>query len=470
MIFPGHEIAKATGGRLVIDGPSGAICTDTRKLQPGQWFLALVGERFDSHNFLETANKAQCAGIIAHHAPEGWSRGFVEVPDTLIALQDLARHGRRCFPGPVVAITGSVGKTTTRTMIALALESLGPVHQTDGNFNNHIGLPLTILAAPVDAAVWVLEMGMNHAGEIQLLQDIAKPTIRVITNVGAAHLEGLGSIEGVAAAKGELFDGARPGDILCINADDPLVDALHVPPGAHVLRYGSSDPCNVMLTDAVIDRETLSTRYRIETPHGIVRGTLRSPGLHLAHNATAAVAVSTALGAPSDGLGERIGKYQPIGMRLRVENGPRGEMIINDAYNANPMSMAASLKTLSSLTSPREHEENKRIALLGDMLEMGAGEAQAHEGVLSLAKSLPLDLIGIAGPRFAAAARELGMEADPKLIIADDAVSLGHATRSKVSSQDLVLLKGSRGLHMEQILLTWKEADPGAEVSLGDNH
>jgi UDP-N-acetylmuramoyl-tripeptide--D-alanyl-D-alanine ligase len=444
MSFDAHEIARATGGRLVRPGPTGPVSTDTRRIQPGDWFLALAGERFDAHDFLGVADAARCAGVIAKRVPEGWTRGFVQVPDTLIALQDLARAVRKDHTLPVIAITGSAGKTTTRALIACALSPLGRIHQTPGNLNNHIGLPLTLLQAPVDASAWVLELGMNHAGEISLLADICRPTIRLITNVGAAHLEGLGSIEGVARAKGELFDGAFPGDLCIVNADDAHVSSLPIPPGVAVLRYGSPQGVDIRLTDAAVDPTSLSTRYRVETPSGVVFGQVPSPGLHLASNACAAIAVAFALHVPTEAIAASISTYAPVGMRQRIESGPGGIRVINDAYNANPLSTRAALDTLATVTGTR------RVALLGDMLELGPGEAEGHRDILSHALGLGLDLIGLAGPRFAHAAESLGVTKD--VICAPDATGLAAAIRTQLLPGDLVLLKGSRGIAMEGIL------------------
>jgi UDP-N-acetylmuramoyl-tripeptide--D-alanyl-D-alanine ligase len=444
MRFEAAEIARATGGRLVNRGPAGPVGTDTRRIQPGDWFLALAGERFDAHDFLGVADAARCAGVIAQRVPEGWTRGFVQVPDTLVALQDLGRAVRKDCNLPVIGITGSAGKTTTRAMIGCALAPLGRIHQTAGNLNNHIGLPLTLLSAPLDASAWVLEMGMNHAGEIALLQDICRPTIRLITNVGAAHLEGLGSIEGVARAKGELFDGAQPGDICIVNADDAHVASLPIPPGVEVIRYGSSMGVDIRLTDAAVDPATLSTRYRVETPNGVVFGQIPSPGLHLASNACAAIAVALAVHVPNDTLSKSIATYEPVGMRQRVEAGPHGIRVINDAYNANPLSTRAALDTLAAVAGTR------RVALLGDMLELGPGEAEGHRDMLSHALGLKLDLIGVAGPRYTQAA--LGLGVSGKVVCAPDAEALAAAIRTKLAPGDLVLLKGSRGLAMERIL------------------
>lgn len=458
MIFRADEIASATGGRLVQSGPAGPVGTDSRRLQPGMWFLALVGENFDGHDFLPHALAAGCAGVIASRAPKGWTAGLVLVPDTLRALQELASWVREAYPGVVVGVTGSAGKTTTRAMAALALEGLGPVHQTEGNLNNLIGVPLTILRAPLAAAAWVLEMGMNHLGEIWRLQEIGRPTVRLITNVGAAHLEGLGTLEGVAKAKGELFAGARAGDICCVNLDDPRVAAMPIPAGVRVLTWGQHRDAEVRLTDAVVDNEQLVTRFRVEVGDQAVLGQIRSPGLHLARNATAAVAVAVAARAPLEGLGRRLGRYEPVGMRNRVETRADGVRVLNDAYNANPMSMAASLRALSEIRGGR------RVALLGDMLELGASEAASHREVLELALSLGLDLIGVAGPRFGEAARALGVEA--RVILAPDATALGERMRGTLHARDVVLVKGSRGVAMERALA----ALDGEATTRGEAH
>ena len=452
MIFTDTELSTWSEGLCVQRGPPGPISTDSRRIRPGDWFLALVGERFDAHDFLPMADAAGCAGIIAQHAPEDWPHGFVRVDDTLVALQRIAQRARRSLSMPVVGITGSAGKTTTRALTALVLEPLGDIHQTAGNLNNHIGLPLSIVHAPVDSAAWVLEMGMNAFGEIDLLQQISEPQVRVITNIGAAHLEGLGSIEGVAKAKGELFDGARPGDILCINMDDSHVRSLPLPEGVRVIRYGSDPACEICLTDAQVDPSSLSTVFRIETPHGVVRGRLESPGLHLASCALAAVAVGVALRVPVDGMGQRLGQYEPVGMRQRIETGPAGSRVINDAYNANPLSMRASLETLGSL------EAGRRIALLGDMLEMGDAAVEAHREIAQLALGLELELVALVGPCFRTATADLS-SSGPELLRAETAEALATMLMGRVEGSDLILVKGSRGIGMERVLRRLKEED-----------
>jgi len=456
MILSPAEMAAATGGRLVGDGVPGRVCTDTRALGPGDWFLALVGDRFDAHDFLDQADAAGVAGVIAQRVPEGWTRGALVVEDTLIALQDLARAARAKFDGrPVIGLTGSAGKTTTRAMIAAALSSLGVIHQNEGNLNNHIGLPLTLLAAPEHAAALVLEMGMSAPGEIALLQDIARPTLRLVTNVAAAHLEGAGSLDGVAACKAELVDGAQPGDLIILNADDPRVDAMVAPGGARVLRYGASIRSDVQLLEASVDPDTLRTRAVIDTDAGQLTAELIAPGRHLAHNAAAAAAVGRALGVAADDIAAGLTEWRPVGMRMRVERralAAGGQVtVINDAYNANPLSTRAALDTLALVGGGRQ------IALLGDMLELGGAEDEAHSAILAYAGGLGLDLVGFAGPRYTAARRTsrhpvTGANQAEGLVSAESADGLRDALSGRLRSGDVVLIKGSRGMRMERVL------------------
>jgi UDP-N-acetylmuramoyl-tripeptide--D-alanyl-D-alanine ligase len=444
MIFTGEQLARASRGRLIADGLPGGVCTDTRAIQAGDWFLAIRGERFDAHNFLDKAIEAGATGVIAEEVRPGWNAGYIEVSDGLTALQNIGRFVRNNFEGPVVGITGSAGKTTTRALVGLALAELGTIHQTAGNFNNHIGLPLTLLAAPDDADAWILEMGMNHSGEIALLQEIGRPTVRIITNVGIAHLEGLGSIEAIAKAKGELFDGARDGDICCINLDDPYVANLPIPHGVQTLGYGCHPDSDLRLLDAHVDPDTLNTEFVAQANGHTVRGMIPNPGLHMAHNAVAAMAVGMAHGLELDGMAKRIAQYSPVGMRLRIEPGPNGTKVINDAYNANPMSVEANLKMLAAIPAG---DGRRRIALLGDMLELGPTEIEQHREIAHIATGLGLEFVAFAGPRFTEAVGST-------YTCTPDAETLGTTMQDELRPGDIVLIKGSRGMAMERLLNT----------------
>lgn len=456
MIFDAAQIASATRGRLVSAGAAGPIMTDTRRLQRGGWFIALCGEKFDGHDFLTHAGAAGCAGAVVSDAarvPSGWNAGLVVVADTLVALQDLGRAARHAFVGPVVAITGSAGKTTTRAMITEVLRDEGAaarrVHHTQGNLNNHIGVPLTLCATPPDAEMIVIELGMNHPGEIALLQEIALPDVRVITNVGAAHVEGCGSLAGVARAKQELFDGARPGDVCIVNHSDEWIADMVIPPGVRVVRFGRSEDCEIRLTDVSVDAERLQTRLRVETPEGAVRAVLDVPGAHLAECALAAVAVGFVLRVPRNSIGPSLGRYAPEGMRNRVER-VHGVVVIDDAYNANPVSMAAALRTLATLAP------GKGVAALGDMLELGDTEAQSHREVLRLGQSLGLTLC-VTGPRMKRAAEEFGPSFGTGTTrVFDDVEHLSAELAALLPPGSALLVKGSRGSRMERVLDHWR--------------
>ena len=439
------DMATACGGTLINDAPPGNICFDTRKLQPGDWFVVLSGAR-DGHQFIPIAAEKDCGGVIGQRVPKLWDRGFIQVDSGLDALQAIARERRKQYERPVIGITGSAGKTTTRALIACALQALGNIHQTAGNFNNHIGLPLTIANAPEERGAWVLEMGMNALGEIALLQDIARPTVRLITNIGAAHVEGCGSIEGVAKAKGELFEGAQPSDICCINQDDYRVAERPLPPGVIRWSYGCCDGVDVQMREAKLIPDRLSTEVTLSSPAGPITFTLPAPGKHLAHNAMAAVTVGLALGLSPAQIIRGIERYEPVGDRLRpVSIGPVS--VINDAYNANPMSMIASLELLHSLS-----EHGPVLILLGDMLELGPLEHDSHKEVLLKAKALGLK-VGCVGPRFIAAAQELELTLWKTTEHSSEMAAhvIKWLAASDPPQKVSILLKGSRGLRMEKI-------------------
>eukprot|EP00268_Persea_americana_P029437 TRINITY_DN2844_c0_g2_i4.p1 TRINITY_DN2844_c0_g2~~TRINITY_DN2844_c0_g2_i4.p1 ORF type:complete len:401 (-),score=65.10 TRINITY_DN2844_c0_g2_i4:364-1566(-) len=243
------EIAEAVNGEIIKSGASGTICTDTRSLNSGQWFFTIAGENFDAHDFVnqELGDKG-CVGVIGNRVCEKWEKGFVKVDgNTLIALEKLAIYARNRFDGCVVGLTASVGKTTTRTMIALALESLGQVYQTHGNQNNLIGAALTLIGIPSSAKVSVLELGMSGKGEILKLAQMCCPTIRVILNVCHCHMDNFTSVEAIADAKGELLMEAKPGDLCVLNADDPLVMRMPVPAGVTKVFFGRRKDCDVRL-------------------------------------------------------------------------------------------------------------------------------------------------------------------------------------------------------------------------------
>jgi UDP-N-acetylmuramoyl-tripeptide--D-alanyl-D-alanine ligase len=458
MKWTGEAIAAATGGRLHgSNGAAGPILTDTRKDLAGSWFLALAGERFDAHTFGAQAAAAGAVGAVFAHPVEGWTGPWVEVADTTRALQDLGRAARARITAPVVGLTGSAGKTTTRGLIATALGQLGPVHQTVGNLNNHLGVPMTLLATPDDAAAVVLEMGTSGHGEIAVLADIGTPDARLVVNIGHAHLEELGGLAGVAREKGALFETARPQDVVAVNLDDPWLHDM-ASPGRRVT-WGRDAAADIRLLEAKVDPATFSTLGRYQTPQGEMTVTLSVPGLHLVHNAAGALAVAYGLGLDLERAAADMGGYQPVGMRMRREGLPGGVVAINDAYNANPTSMKASLELLASFPG-------RRVAVLGDMLELGRDEAAFHAEIVALAQGLGLDLIVGTGPRMLAAAPD--SSSPPGGWFALDAVELVPRLAAWLLPGDVVLFKGSRGARVERVLealqsaLAQRHDDPAA--------
>lgn len=451
MKLDGSTIASATGGTLHRDAPAGDIVTDTRTLGAGSWFLAITGDRFDGHEFLEQAQAKGAIGcIVSRSVPESWTGGAVIVPDTTRALQALGQYVRGRFPGPVVGLTGSSGKTTTRALIANALKPMGEVHQTQGNLNNHWGVPMTLLATPDTATVLVVEMGTSGPGEIEALARIGTPNVRLIVNVGPAHLEELGGLDGVQQEKGAMFATARPGDICCVNIDDERVAAIPIPDGARRLEFGGPAAETVALLEAEVIPEKLSTRARYRTPEGEVEVVIPAPGRHVALNAAGALTVAVALGVDPRAAAAGLADYEPVGMRMRPERLPSGALALNDAYNANPQSVSASLSVLAAMPG-------KRWAVLGDMLELGPQAAQWHRQIAGEAGSLALDHVLFVGPMMATAAPACVGPAVQAFQSPDDAAAW---LEGRLGPEDVVLFKGSRGARLEDVLRALNP-DPG---------
>lgn len=444
MKLDAQTIAEWSGGACLQEGGAGAVVTDTRKLAPGDWYWALKGPNFDGNTLWAKAQDAGCVGAVLDHSPLGWSSGLVRVEDGLAALQSCARRIRKNFTGPVVGITGSSGKTTTRAMISLVLSQRFSTHSTAGNFNNHIGLPLTLLNLEPHHEVLVLEMGMSAPGEIDFLQEIGAPTLRLITNVSLAHAEGSGNLAQTAACKEELFAGAQPGDFLIVNLDDPSVAGMALPAGTEVVCFGSSQACDFQLLSVHIAPQDLSTSFVAKTPLGTLEVRIPAPGRHIAMDALSAAAVGVSLGLNLQEIKAGLSAYVPVGMRMRIQEMQGGITLLNDAYNANPASTCASLETLAALKGRR------RVALLGDMLELGDFEAESHLLVVEAAVAAGVEILGLVGERYAAAASVA--QGRVELLMTETAEDMGNLLAGKLQSGDVVLLKGSRGLAMERVL------------------
>jgi len=449
------ELLDATGGSLVAGSDEGewSLCTDTRELGDGAVFVALIGEHHDGHGFVADALAAHACGALvarvrlaALQLPSGLRGPVIAVDDTLVAFGAaaaafLARQAPR-----VAAITGSVGKTTTRAMLASILSQQSDGLQTQGNFNNRIGLPLTLLSLREGQGWAVLEMGMSEPGELRMLARIALPHVRVITEVTAAHLEFFDSLEAIADAKGELFEEARAGDLLVMPADNPLAERFPRPVGCPCVRF-SLDPESDAQVRAlhIEDLGRDGSRVRMSLHGEQLEALVPLAGRHQVHNALAAAAAAVAMGASADHVAAGLAAVQLPGRRMKfLEVG--GVTVLDDAYNANPASVAAALATLASLPT-----SGQRVAALGDMLELGTTAGELHAEVGAQAAALGLDLLVGAGPLMehaVAAARAAGIRAQAVV----DSPAAGGVLLAALSPGDLLLLKGSRGMKMEAAL------------------
>jgi UDP-N-acetylmuramoyl-tripeptide--D-alanyl-D-alanine ligase len=453
--FTASDLASATGGRWIGAPPAAAsgVSTDTRAISPGSAFVALRGERFDGHDFLAEAARAGAAcAVVAADRAAGLPPGLplLAVPDTLEALGGIARFHRRRFDVPVVGVTGSNGKTTTREMIAAILATRGPVLKTEGNLNNEVGVPLTLLRLGPEHQAAVIEMGMSHRGEIARLTAIAEPRVGVVTNAFPAHLEGLGSVDGVADAKGELYKGLPPDGIVVANADDPRMLRRALKSGRKVLTFaaGRDRKADVALLDVLEQGpEGISFLLGVGTKELTVR--LPLVGEHNAVNAAAAAAAALALGCSDREIVRGLADVRPVGRRLRVDRLPSGVLLVDDCYNANPASMKAALRTVRQLAG-----SGRALAALGDMLELGAAEDDLHRELGRDAAAAGLSGLATFGPR-SRLTHEAALAAglDPASAFhTEDPHALAAFVRERLRPGDALLVKGSRGMKLERLV------------------
>jgi UDP-N-acetylmuramoyl-tripeptide--D-alanyl-D-alanine ligase len=450
--FTVSQVLEATGGALAGAAHRSAfsgVSTDTRTIKRGNLFVAIKGENFDGHDFLLRAVENGAAGVVISSAdayvPEKTTA--VLVADTVAALQDLAHYHRRRFTLPVIGITGSNGKTTTKDMTAAVLSGRLRVLKTQANYNNEIGLPQTLLGLAADHQAAVVEMGMRARGEIARLAAVAAPTIAVITNVGETHIEILGSIENIAAAKSELVAAIPADGLVILNADIPLVKAMQAKTAARAVLYGLGP-------DAAVRAENIAaggrdTTFDCRHPGGAFSVTVPAVGKHNIYNALAALAVGLELGLAPGEIRAGLATFQASAMRLAIEKiGPY--TVINDAYNASPLSMQAAIDTLGMVARGR------KVAVLGDMLELGDMAAAAHAKVGEQLADSGVQVVVTVGEQarhIAAAALEGGVKVAVPCANHDEAA---EALQKLLRPGDTVLVKGSRGMKMEKILAVFK--------------
>jgi UDP-N-acetylmuramoyl-tripeptide--D-alanyl-D-alanine ligase len=449
----GRNILADIVGRLGAMRIKG-VSIDSRTIKEGELFVALRGDRFDGHDFVSDAIRRGAWGaLVERSALESKYptlsalKNIYPVEDTLLSLQEMSLMHRRNFDLPVIAVTGSNGKTTTKEMLASILAQRGPVLKNEGNLNNHIGVPLTLLRLGPSHKTAIIEMGMSNLGEIEALTRLAMPDVGVITNIGPAHLEFLGSTDAVAQAKGELLAGMRPDGTAVLNADDPYFDALRAKCQGQVLSFGIEKQADVRATDIRMEKDL--TDCRIAALGGNVPVRLRTVGRHNVYNALAAAAAALAVDVPIETVKFGLEAFQPVAMRSELKE-RKGVTILADCYNANPGSMKAALETLASLRRGRKN----LIAVLGDMLELGAAGPDAHRAVGAAAARLGVDLLialGASKHHIADGALQAGMGRE-RVFEADSASRAASLLRERAKPGDTVLIKGSRGMKMEKIL------------------
>lgn len=413
------------------------ISTDTRTLQAGQLFVALHGPHFDGHDYLAEA-KAKGAAACMVERPVANCPALI-VSDTRLALGKLARAWRRHFNIPLVAVTGSNGKTTVKEMLASILGQQGETLATRGNLNNDIGVPLTLFGLDAQHTSAVVEMGANHAGEIAYLTQMAEPDVAIITNAAPAHLEGFGSLEGVANAKGEIFQGLKEQGTAIINADDQFAPLWReLAKNRNQRTFGLHQPADITAHWQAGDR---GSQVQVTTPVGDVQFDLALLGEHNVMNALAAIAAAQAAGMPLAAIKAGLECMQPVPGRLQLKMGFNGSRIIDDTYNANPASLEAAIQVLAGFAG-------KQILVLGDMGELGEEAISLHAEAGRVAKSGGIDALYAVGAMAKAAAEAFGKGAH----YYDDQETAIAALHSALTPNITVLLKGSRLSHMERVV------------------
>ena len=455
-VLSAGEAARLMGGTLAggdARSPLRGAAVDTRALAPGMLFVALAGTRTDGHAFVaEAFRRGAGAALVARlptDAPSG--AAFIRVPDTLRAFHRLARALRDRGRLVVVGITGSVGKTSTKEMAAAVAARAFRTARSPENWNTEVGIPLVLANLPQDREVAVLELAMRGPGQIRELVEICAPTIGVVTNVGESHMDFFPSREALAAAKGELVEGLARDGVAVLNADDPLVSGLGRLTRARVLSFGEAGG-DVRAEEVRLLPQRGST-FRLRTPAGAAEVTLRVPGRHSVSNALAAAAVGVALGMAPEAIAGGLGDAVSLPMRLEVVRvGP--VTLLSDVYNSSPQSVSVALAALDEIAG------SPRIAVLGDMKELGSGAPEAHRRVGREAAGRRIDLLVAFGPLaadLAAAAREAG---GPRVVHSTDLDEVVALLRRELVPGAVALIKGSRAMAMERITAALSDAAP----------
>jgi UDP-N-acetylmuramoyl-tripeptide--D-alanyl-D-alanine ligase len=458
MILRIEEVLKATGGNL-LQGEEDAlfqgVSTDSRTVRAGELFIALKGPHFDGHHFAREALEKKAGGIVIEEDQAGdirWNgyrpKAVIAVKDTLQALGDIAHDRRRSFRTPVIALTGSNGKTTTKEMISACLETTFPILKTMGNLNNLIGLPLTLLNLTERERVVVLEMGMNVPGEVRRLTEIAEPDVGLITNIQMAHLEGMGSLERVKEEKGELFRKMRRDGTILVNQNDPYVSDLASEFLGQKITFGVEKSADVMAKEVRL-RGAEGTSFKLILEGAEIEIVIPLLGRHFVANALAAVAAASLFGIELEKIKGVLEHFRPFRMRMEVIPLGGGKTLIDDTYNANPRSMDLALETLTELKGT-----GRAIAVLGDMLELGRFSEEAHQQLGEKVKELAIDLlltIGEKAPLVVESAIRHGFERKKAKVVKSHSEVISFL-KEVIREGDWILVKGSRGMAMEKVV------------------
>lgn len=449
-----EQVVQYTEGTLLSGSDSimiSGVSTDSRKINAGDLFIALKGERFDAHEFIPSLlNQGIAAVLISDQfcLPAGeFSTAVIKVPDTLKALQKLAAGYRQLFPVPVVAVTGSVGKTTTKDLLAACLSPAFNTLKTQGNFNNEIGLPLTLLNLNTDHQAAVVEIGMRAPREIYELASVLQPSYAIITNVEAVHLETMGTLGNIAKAKCEVLEFIRAGCFALLHGDNELLLNTAAEYACRTFTFGYNENCDIQILSVKNNGTGIQVSLRLFAVKESFF--LPLPVDQLSANLAAAVGMAFLMGVSLQAIKSALENFAPGDKRMNRIPLKEGGMVIDDTYNANPLSMVAALEACHQISQGR-----KKIAILGDMLELGQYEAEGHKNVGRKAAGLDFDILVTIGERakyYKEGAIETGMSAEQIFQFTDPAEALKWI-RENVSQQDVILFKASRGMQLDKLV------------------
>jgi UDP-N-acetylmuramoyl-tripeptide--D-alanyl-D-alanine ligase len=452
------EFARACGGQLHgADAAYTEVVSDSRTLQSRQLFVALHGPSFDGHDFVAAALAAGAAGALVDTL-QSVALPQILVPDTQAALTRAARTWRAAFAGPLVGVAGSNGKTTAKEMTAAILAQAGSCLATRGNLNNHIGVPLTLLRLCPEHRFAVIEMGANRAGEVAALAAIARPSVGMITNAGAEHLEGFGSLEGVARAEGEMVAALAPTGTAVINADDEFAGLWRALTRARVVSFGVRAPADFSASElhTSVGAQGFRTRFRLSAPEGSTAIELGMGGTHNVANALAAAAAATQAGATLPQIAAGLATVRAVPGRLQFKQASTGAWLIDDSYNANPSSVRAAIEVLSALTG-------RKWLVLGDMAELGSFAQRSHAEIGDFARAAGIERLYATGPLMERAVASFGAGAHWFADVATLIAALLAAVRSAGPDVRL-LVKGSRFNRLERVVDALTGGDAGART------